>query len=241
MKKLKKNVEAFNKDVIANNGYLYTNNAPFSSFLANKRLTEITVDKIGLNSCSIIDIGCGDGTYTNALLMALNEVELSGTDPAAKAIALASNKFKSINFFVSNILEKRTFIKKAGHYKTAVLRGVLHHLNDPELAVTNSFLLANELIIIEPNGNNPVLKLIEKYSKYHVEHEERSFSEKQLKQFCSSAKAKVKSLNYVGFVPFFCPEFLAKIIFYFQPMLEKIPIINKYLSAQIVITCSIKV
>lgn len=238
MKKLKKNVEAFNRDVVRNEGYLYTSNAPFSSVVANRRLTDATVAMLGGNAGSVIDIGCGDGTYTNDLKQAVKKVRIAGTDPASKAVALASKKYRDIKFFVSNILDKKTFTGKTGKYDTAVLRGVLHHLNDQPLAIKNSLLLGGSLIIIEPNGNNPVLKLIEKYSKYHVEHEERSFSESQLRFFCVKAGAVVESLQYVGFVPFFCPEVLAKIIFFFQPLLEKIPVINTFLSAQIIIKCS---
>ena len=31
------------------------------------------------------------------------------------------------------------------------------------------------MFVIEPNGYNPVLKVLEKVSRYHIEHEERSF------------------------------------------------------------------
>jgi SAM-dependent methyltransferase len=240
MKRLKKNVQSFNRDVEANDGYFYTNNAPYSSVVANERLTEATISSIENGVLTLIDIGCGDGTYTNDIGTVLKKVKISATDPASKAVKLAAKKYKKVNFFVSNILDRKTFAKKTGHYDAGVIRGVLHHLNDPELAVRNSLALAKKLIIIEPNGNNPVLKFIEKNSKYHIEHEERSFTEKQLRDFCIKAGGKINSVSYVGFVPFFFPEIPARIIHFFQPLLEKIPVINYFLSAQIIILCERK-
>jgi hypothetical protein len=40
MSSLKKNVTVFNGNVTENGGYLYTTNAPLSSILANKRMTD---------------------------------------------------------------------------------------------------------------------------------------------------------------------------------------------------------
>ncbi|MEZ4901482.1 MAG: hypothetical protein R2822_06830 [Spirosomataceae bacterium] len=59
---------------------------------------------------------------------------------------------------------------------------------------------------MEPNGNNPILKLIEKTSKYHIEHEEQSFIEFSLKKWIKNAGGKVTNWSYVGYVPFFFPD-----------------------------------
>jgi hypothetical protein len=91
--------------------------------------------------------------------------------------------------------------------------------------------------IYNPNGNNPILKLIEKLSPYHRRHEERSFSSRTLKKWCKEAGYEVERLNYVGFVPFFFPALPAKIIYFFQPFMEKIYPLKKYFGAQIIILC----
>ena len=56
--------EPFDRDVALNEGYRYTTNAPLSSRLANDRLTDATLDLVPLAGRSLIDVGCGDGTYT---------------------------------------------------------------------------------------------------------------------------------------------------------------------------------
>jgi len=126
---------------------------------------------------------------------------------------------------------------KGKRFEVGVIRGVLHHVSDPRLALVNSAKIADCIIIMEPNGNNPILKLIEKISPYHRKHEERSFSAKLLARWCRVAGFKIDYLNYIGFVPFFFPTFLTKVIYFFQPFLEKIYLLKKYFGAQIIIRC----
>ncbi|MCW3121267.1 MAG: Methyltransferase type 12, partial [Flavipsychrobacter sp.] len=179
MTTLKENVNVFNADVTGNNGYKYTTNAPLSSILANKRMTEAILALIDKNVTTLIDAGSGDGSYTNDIHKARPEIKLTGFDPAAVAVKIAAEKYKDIDFFVGNILESSTFPNRK--FDLTVIRGVLHHLNNPELAIKNAGLMSDRVLILEPNGNNPILKVIEKKSAYHVEHEERSFSSDQLK------------------------------------------------------------
>jgi SAM-dependent methyltransferase len=235
MSTLKKNVDVFNDDVASNQGYKYTTEAPLSSVLANKRMTDATLELIDKNAVTIIDIGAGDGTYSNDIYNGRPGVKITGFDPAANAIKNAGVKYPHIQFSVGNILEPATFPDKK--FDVGVIRGVLHHLTDPESAIRNAGLLSDNIIIIEPNGNNPILKLIEKVSPYHRQHEERSFSSSLLKKWCEQSGYTVEHLGFIGFVPFFFPTFLTRIIFFFQPMLEKIYPLKKYFGAQIVILC----
>ncbi len=235
METLKKNVDVFNSDVEGNNGYKYTTNAPLSSILANKRMTDATLELIAKDVKTIIDIGAGDGSYTNDINKVRPEIKMAGFDPAAVAIKIAAEKYKNIDFFVGNILEANTFPNKK--FDLAIIRGVLHHLTDPELAISNSGIMADRVLIIEPNGNNPILKMIEKKSAYHIEHEERSFTSDLLKQWCEQSGFVVEKIDFIGFVPFFFPTSLTRIIHFFQPLGEKIYPLKKYFGAQIVILC----
>lgn len=234
MKKLKKNVAVFDKDILANSGYRYTTNTRYSAIVANKRLTDITLSILsGLKQKCLVDVGCGDGIYTNEIKNQFPKLKISAYDPAAKAINLAKKLYPKINFFVENVLNKE--LSQKNKYDTAIIRGVLHHLDQPELAIKNTAKIANKIIIIEPNGNNPILKIIEKRSRYHIEHEEKSYSVKEFRIFCKKANCRIEKICYVGFVPFFFPTLPSKIIHFFQPLLEKIPILNHYLAAQIVL------
>jgi len=229
----KQNVTQFNKDVTENNGYKYTTNEQYSSVVANKRIIKATLASIPENISSLIDIGCGDGTYTNVLKENLPEVSCTGFDPADIAIENAKNKFRNIEFIVGDVMNTDTFPTQK--YDFGVIRGVIHHLPDAATGITNATKLSDRILIIEPNGNNPILKWIEKKSKYHIDHEEQSYSSKQLINWCEQTGYKVTKVEYIGFVPFFFPTFFAKIIYFFQPFLELIYPVKKYFSAQIVI------
>ena len=211
----KKNVEQFNQDVQSNGGYQYTTNARFSSEVANKRITEATLEAIGPNVKTVIDIGCGDGVYTAALKWARPDVSFTGFDPAAEAIDIAREKYPSVEFFVGDLLNPATFPDQK--YDLAIIRGVIHHFPNGQKGIENGSLLSDSVVVIEPNGNNPILKWLEKNSKYHVDHEEQSYSTVQLHEFCSQSGLEVKKTGYIGFVPFFFPTVPSKVIYFSSP------------------------
>ena len=122
-------------------------------------------------------------------------------------------------------------------YDIGLINGVLHHLDDQATAIKNSFYYSDTLLIIEPNGNNPILKYIEKHSRYHIEHGEKSFTMQELDSFVKQAGGEIVKKERVGFVPVFFPELPSRIIYFFQPLLEKIPLINLFFSAQIILVC----
>lgn len=236
---IKKNVAVFEDNVDTNGGFLYTTNATFSSQVANKRITDEIFRFIDPAYSTLIDIGCGDGMYTNEIKRNFPDMEVFGFDPARKAIEAASQKYPDVNFETVNLLDENLPVPKK-KYDIAVIRGVLHHLSDQQLAIKNAFKLADHLIIMEPNGNNPILKLIEKTSKYHIEHEEQSFFEWQLKKWIRTAGGQIDAWSYVGYVPFFFPTGPAKLIYAMQPFLEKIPVLKHIFSAQFIISCSLR-
>jgi len=233
MVSIKKNVQEFNNNVAENNGYLYTTNAPLSSILSNKRINDAIIKLMPENIKTIVDVGCGDGTYTQELAKRKPDAKLSGFDPAKEAIAIAKKQYPQLFFYEGNILDNTTL--STNKFDLAMIRGVLHHLSDPKLGIKNTKLFTDKIIIIEPNGNNPLLKIIEKTSSYHLKHEEQSFSSKKLKKWCEENNFEVKHLDYIGFIPFFFPTLLTKIIYFFQPFLEKIYLIKKFFGAQIII------
>lgn len=229
----KKNILEFNDDVKSNDGYLYTTNSPLSSILANRRISE-AVEKY-ISSCqTLVDIGCGDGVYTSEIKKKFPNLLIEAFDPAEDAISSAQKKYPNISFKVINILDEN-IEKKSRQFEIGILRGVLHHLSDQQFAIKNALKIADTIIIIEPNGYNPILKMIEKISPYHRKHEEQSFTSNKLEKWCKNAGSKTVAKEYIGFVPFFCPAVIAKVFYFFQPILEKIPLVRELFSAQIVL------
>jgi SAM-dependent methyltransferase len=234
---VKENVHSFNRDVVEGSGYVYTTNQRYSSRVANLRLTRATMALIPPDVRTILDVGCGDGTFTQEIKDYFPRAGVTGFDPAEAAVRRAERLYPACRFLVGNAEDASTLPAPGAGFDVAVIRGVLHHMAEPHLAVVNMAPIARRLIIIEPNGNNPVLKMIEKRSAYHREHEERSFPPSLLRSWCREAGYRVVSLRYVGFVPFFFPTLPAKLIYACQPFLERLPVVTHFLGACSVILC----
>lgn len=233
MKTQKENVSKFNSDVAANEGYLYTTNARYSSLVANRRQTEATLAAIPAGAKTLIDIGCGDGTYTAELKAARPDLACTGFDPASVAVESARRRFPGVEYIVGDLLDPATH--PARKFDVGVVRGVIHHLPDAAAGIANALRLSDTIILIEPNGDNPILKWLERNSRYHIEHEEQSFPAAQLQAWCREAGGRVDSIGHIGFVPFFFPTTGARLIYALQPMFEKIGPLKRRFGAQIVI------
>jgi SAM-dependent methyltransferase len=236
--KIKQNVNQFDKDVSSLGGYQYTGNR-FSSVIANKRMSDAIKKNFIFTNQTVLDCGCGDGKYTKDYM----EFGASGVlaiDPSKNAIetAIANNKDPKIIFSVGDVYNLKTHplvIEQKTKYNVGVLRGVLHHVSDQKLAVKSVAKLVENLIVLEPNGSNPVLKVIEKKSKYHVEHEEQSFSFHEMKDWLEQAGFKNIKHKYINLVPFFCPDWFARLADFLTPVVEKLPILRKFACGQIMI------
>ncbi len=103
---------------------------------------------------------------------------------------------------------------------------MLHHLNDPFAALREAMRVAKVVVVIEPNGYNPVLKLLERFSRYHVEHGEKSYSPAKLHGWAKQLGGTVSFSEFAGLVPFFCPDPAARLLKVVEPIFERLPLIN---------------
>lgn len=219
---LKKNVSVFDRDTLEKGGYLYTDPAHLSGRLANERITKAIHSSVPLENRNIIDLGCGDGSYTMGLATGENCLVL-GIDPAREPIAVAEknarkNATPNIRFRAAAIEDVPEMF--GDRFDIAILRGVLHHLTDPENAVRIAHSIAGQVVIVEPNGLNPGLKILEKVSRYHIEHGERSFAPSTIDRWCRSSGGEIVHREHFNFVPFFCPDWMARILSKAQPIVE---------------------
>lgn len=234
MKKKEKNINVFNRDVSKNKGYLYTNDELYSAKLATTKQTEEftrLINKHFPENLKIIDIGCGDGKHTLELFKNISAKSIVGIDPAKEAIKIAksrvSKKYKGkVTFRVGNIYEVSKLFKK-GQFDLAIIRGVLHHLYEPKKAIESISKVFPNVIVNEANGYNPILKVIEKVSPYHIEHEEKSYWPPSLNNWFTNRGYKIIEEKYSGIVPYFCPDSFAKLLKSTEPFFENLPIVNR--------------
>jgi len=235
---VKKNVNVFNQDVKEGATYKYTAEGISKEF-SNSRTTREIRELTDWTGKSVLDMGCGDGTFTYTLIEN-GASRVLGLDPASVAIEMARENSKGIanlSFDVGNIYE----LDKLGQkFDTIVLRGVLHHVPDAAAAVKMAATVADEIIIMEPNGLNPILKIIEKVSPYHRLHEEQSFFPSTIRKWCSDAGFKTTKCNIVNLVPLFCPDGFAKILKAMEPFVEKVPVFRNFACGQVLLRASKK-
>ena len=228
-----RNVNRFNEDVAAFGGYAYTSLGRLSARLANRRMSDAIQQAVDLSNKRVIDVGCGDGTYSVELLDA-GAGSVLGIDAADDAVARArklADGRSSLRFETVSVQDLAT---RRDHFDVAVIRGVLHHLDDPEAAIQAVCRIATDVVVVEPNGYNPVLKILEKVSAYHIAHDEKSYPPRRLDSWFEHAGGTVVSSSYIGLVPMFCPDWMAKLCKGLEPILERIPVIRQLACAQYV-------
>ncbi len=217
--------DVFDRDTLKNAGYLYTTNASLSSRLANQRLTEIALMMADWHGKRVLDFGCGDGTYTLDLFDLGRPTAIHGFDPAQEAIKVAQHKRtdRRITFAIHGAY---ALPYAANSFDIAHVRGVLHHLDRPVDALHEALRVASTVLVIEPNGYNLGLKLLERYSRYHIQHGEKSYAPASLNKWVTDLGAMVMERKWVGLVPFFCPDWLARILKTVEPLVERLAFIN---------------
>lgn len=234
----KENVRRFDDDVRRGGSYAYTTEK-LSCRFANDRISACIAESYRFDGKTVLDLGCGDGTYT-LLLASLGVSRVLGIDPAAVAVEAAIRKARDaglsdrVSFAVGDIYRLGESLGSA-RFDCIVLRGVLHHLPDPAGAIKSLSSFGDAVVILEPNGYNPVLKILEKVSRYHVQHEERSFLSTVLQSWCRSADLRVVSVRYLNLVPMFCPDWMAKLCKMFEPLVERVPVIREICCGQCLI------
>lgn len=232
--KLKKreNIGFFNNDISDIGSYVYSNRNIYSALIATERQSyEIVriINKYFGSNIKILDIGCGDGSFTFDLYRTVKPKQITGFDLAKNAINIARKKIKnkSVVFKICDIYD---IDKKFGKekYDLAIARGVLHHIHNPEIAIKNISKVVSKIIVLEPNGYCSMLKVIEKISKYHIEHEEKSYFPPLLNKWFIKQGFEVTEQKFVGLVPYFFPEKIARILKKIEPFIENIPVISKF-------------
>ncbi len=218
-------VDPFTADIAHNAGYIYTTNATHSSRLANRRLTEASASVADFGGRRVVDIGCGDGTYTVEVVETCGAASVSALDPSEAALRVAREKVAGHPVDVT-VASAFALPYPDRAFDVAYLRGVLHHMTDPVQALREALRVATTVVVVEPNGYNPVLKVLERCSTYHVEHGEKSYPPRRLDRWVGDLGGTVQRRMFAGLVPMFCPDWLARATKFVEPVVERLPLVR---------------
>ncbi len=219
------NVRVFDQDVMEKGGYVYTTGMQLSSRLATQRTTDVILETECFRGRNILDMGCGDGYYTIRFWDQGEPTTLVGIDAAQQAIIAANGnkKDRPIRFLVG---DAHRLPLPDNSFDMVMIQSILHHDDHPEDMIREAFRLAPEILIHEPNGNNPGLKIIEKVSPYHRLHGEKSYTSYQFDRWIQDNGGKIVYRKFAGFVPMFCSDQIALLTKHIEPVIESVPILR---------------
>ncbi|HWR97341.1 MAG TPA: class I SAM-dependent methyltransferase [Candidatus Methanoperedens sp.] len=218
---------SFDRDVREGGAYRYTDGTRFSARLANERYTALILGATDFTGKSVVDVGAGDGTYTAEIARRTAARTVLGMEPSAEAARRAAACYAgdaprlSFRQGVSADL-----LREGLRFDIAVYRGVVHHVPDAPVELQAAVRLAATVIILEPNGLNAAMKAAERLSRYHREHAERSFSPFTLARWVREAGGEPLRLQPFGLVPYFSPDWAARVGRLLEPLVERVPLLR---------------
>jgi len=175
----------------------------------------------------LLDVGCGDGSCTAELASHLPQTQIVAFDASPKAVERAQTRFADrplMRFQPGSAYEIENL--QAGTFDVAVVRGLLHHLYEPEKAIHSLAKVVDAVLIVEPNGANPIMKAIERFSAYHRAHEEKSYWPPSLNGWFRDSGFTLLEQQFVCLVPYFCPEWMARMLKFSEPLVESVPLVR---------------
>ena len=234
-KKKGKTAYSFNEDIENNGRYQYTNFNEYSAYIATKKQSEVLIKLVKektLRNINILDVGCGDGTFTFEILKEINPRKIVGFDYARSAIRVARSAIEAkdkdkIKFLHGDVYNAHKMFKK-NSFDIVIIRGVLHHLERPSQAIKSLRYISDKIIVLEPNGFNPILKIIENTSPYHIQRGEKSYWPGTINKWFADNGFKVKKQLFFSIVPYFCPKNIVKLLKFIEPVMERVPFVKLF-------------
>lgn len=226
--------QPFNEDIERHGGYQYSLGGRRSTTYVNSHFSKVVRESVVMQGLRVLDVGCGDGTYTAELAGQAGAASVLGIDPASSAIQRARERYQGERNRLSfRNCVARDLVADREHFDVAIYRGVIHHVGDPAAEIAQGLRLAHTVFFLEPNGLNPVLKLIERFSPYHRAHRERSFRLGRYREWIREAGGQIERARYFGLVPIFSPDWMVSIGAVLEPLVEPAPGLRAVLCGQV--------
>lgn len=168
----------------------------------------------------VLDLGCGDGEFTNKVL-AHRYREVEGMDKAEAAIERAKACASTDNVHFEAVDITALDFSRLPVYDCAFLIGILHHVKaaTPKI-MTGLSHIARRVVILEPNGNHIFRKLLEQTPSYRSAGED-SFRVSQIKTIFSAAGYDTAIFKRINLFPNMTPEPIFRLLSPFENWLEQ--------------------
>ncbi len=187
------------------------------------RLWNIAVaiaDEIGIpRDGRVLDYGCGDGAFANETLAGTYRA-VDGYDlaPAAIERAKAEAPGRHLKFVAADLVTLDH--ASLGRYDGAFLIGILHHIKRQTPAVLRSLSqITEKMVVLEPNGNNLVRKLLEFTPSYRAAGED-SFHTRELIDIFAASGWRTMVSRRLNLFPNFTPGTIYRLLAPLEPRVE---------------------
>jgi ubiquinone/menaquinone biosynthesis C-methylase UbiE len=114
------------------------------------RALERLVPRFFMDARSVLDLGCGTGRALNWFAQNRADMALTGLDPSAKLLEIASRKVPNGTFHQANG-EKLPF--DDGAFDLVTMTGILHHVEDSKQVIREAFRVARKGVLISDHNN----------------------------------------------------------------------------------------
>ena len=195
-----------------------------------QRLWNVAVniaDQIGIpRDGRILDYGCGDGAFANEVL-ARRYTAVQGYDLAPAAIdrANAAAPGPHVNFAAADLVTLD--YDKMPRFEGAFLIGILHHIKADTQRVLRSLTgLTDKLVVLEPNGDHIVRKLLEFTPSYRRAGED-SFGTQEMFDIFATNGWQTVAYQRLNLFPNFTPGSIYRLLAPLEPYVEKSAFWNK--------------
>jgi SAM-dependent methyltransferase len=168
----------------------------------------------------VLDVGCGDGSFANEVL-AKNFRLVDGIDLSEAGInrARSAAPRDGIRFEVCDLT--KVGFTQAGHFDAAFLMGILHQVKTAAPDIVKELrAVTNKVVVLEPNGDNLVRKLLEYTPSYRAAGED-SFRTAQVEKMFEKAGYRKVTWLRVNLFPNFTPGFIFRLLRPFEPGIER--------------------
>lgn len=195
-----------------------------------QRLWDVAVDiadEIGIPTDGrILDYGCGDGAFANGVL-ASKYREVHGYDLAPAAVERAKSAAPGPHMtFVAADLVTLDY-DKMPRFDGAFLIGILHHIKAQTPKVLRSLAcLTDKMVVLEPNGDHVVRKLLEFTPSYRAAGEDSFGTREMLDTFIANGWQTV-AYRRLNLFPNFTPRPIYRLLAPLEPLVEKSSFWNK--------------
>lgn len=182
-------------------------------------------DQIGVpRSAGVIDVGCGDGAFTNQMLAGCYRA-VTGIDKSEAAILRAQSEARNGASF--RAVDLVTFdYATLPRYDAAFLIGILHHVKAATPEIVRALAeRTDKMIVLEPNGNHLMRRALEWTPTYRAAGED-SFSAKRLMAIFAAAGWRTTIRRRLNLFPNFTPGLIYRWLSPIEPWVESRPFWN---------------